>query len=66
MKRDGWKGTTRKGKRVVYTCHERATELADITAQVEGQERFHVHLDVPFPITHQEVEARFAAQLQDD
>jgi hypothetical protein len=48
MRREKWKGTTLKGKRVTYTCHERTAKLADITVQVEGKEHFYVQLDVPF------------------
>jgi len=66
MKPEGWKGTTLKGKQVTYTCHERAPQLADITARVEGKEQFHVQLDVPFPITHEQVEPHFAEELKDD
>jgi hypothetical protein len=66
MKREGWKGKTRKGKEVTYTCHERAPTLADITAHVEGKDHFYVHLDVPFPITHQQAETRFALELNED
>jgi hypothetical protein len=63
MKRDGWKRATLTGKQVTYTSHERSPQSGDITAQVEGQENFHVHLDVAFPITRVEVETRFAAEL---
>ena len=66
MKQEGWKGKTLKGKQVTFTCHETAPRLADITAQVEGKEHFHVHLDVPFPITREEVETRFVAELNDE
>jgi hypothetical protein len=66
MRRDGWKGTTLNGKQVTYTCHERTAKLADITAQVEGKEHFYVQLDAPFPITHEQVEARVASELEDD
>ena len=66
MKRDGWKRTTLKGKQITFTCHQRTPELADITAQVEGTEHFHVLLDVPLPITREEVETRFAAELEND
>jgi hypothetical protein len=66
MKREGWKATTRRGRQVTYTCHERAPKLADITAQVEGKEHFHVQLDVPFPLTREQVESRFASELADD
>lgn len=66
MKQEGWKGRTVKGKQVTYTCHERTTKMADITARVDGEENFHVQLDVPFPITREEVETRFAAELGND
>ena len=66
MKREGWKAATPAGKQVTYTCHERTPESADITAHVEGKERFHVQLDVPFPITREQVETRFAAELRED
>ena len=66
MKREGWKSATRSGKEVTYTCHERSLKLADITAQIVGKEHFHVQLDVPLPITHEEIEKRFAAILESD
>jgi len=66
VKREGWKGKTLKGAQVTYTCHETAAHLADITAQVEGKEHFHVQLDVPFPITRDQVEARFVAELNEE
>ena len=66
MKREGWKRATPAGKQVTYTSHERTPRTGDITAQVEGQERFHVQLDVPFPITREQVETRFAAELRED
>jgi hypothetical protein len=66
MKRDGWNSATRSGTEVTYTCHERTSKLADITAQLVGKEHFHVQLDVPLPISHEEVEKRFAAMLDDD
>ena len=66
MKRDGWKRATPAGKQVTYTCQERTPHSADITAQVEGTERFHVQLDVPLPITREQVETRFAGDLPED
>jgi len=66
MKREGWKVATPAGKQVTYTCHERTSTSADITAHIEGKERFLVHLDVPFPITREQVETRFAAELKED
>ena len=66
MKREGWKSATRTGKEVTYTCHERSPQSADITAQVLGEEYFHVQLDVPLPITHEQIEKRFAAVLERD
>jgi hypothetical protein len=66
VKREGWKRATPSGKHVTYTCHQRTHQTADITAQVEGKERFHVQLDVPLPITREEVETRFAAELRED
>jgi hypothetical protein len=66
VKREGWKGTTPNGRQVTYTCHERTPQSADITARIEGKEDFHVQLDVPFPITQEQVEARFAAELEKD
>jgi hypothetical protein len=41
-------------------------KLADITAQIVGKEHFYVQLDVPLPITHEEVEKHFAAMLKND
>jgi len=64
MMREGWKGTSIGGKQVTYVCQERTATLADITAQVDGEEQFHIELDVPLPITRAQVEARFAAKLQ--
>lgn len=66
MKREGWKSATRSGKQVTYTCQERTPKLADITAQIAGKEHFHVQLDVPLPISHEEVEKRFATMLEDE
>jgi hypothetical protein len=66
MKQEGWKGKTVKGRQVTYTCHERTAELADITAKVDGEENFHVQLNVPFPITREEVETRFVSRLEND
>jgi hypothetical protein len=66
MKQQGWKGITPKGKQVTYTCHERTAGLADITAQVAGKESFQVHLDVPLPISREQVENRFATELNED
>jgi hypothetical protein len=66
MMRDGWKGTTVAGRQVIYVCQERTATSADITAKVEGEENFHVQLDVPRPITRAQVEARFAALLQNE
>jgi hypothetical protein len=66
MKRDTWKGKTRKGKQVTYTYHERTAEMADITAKVEGEENFRVQLDIPLPVNRAEVETRFAAELANE
>jgi hypothetical protein len=66
MKPEGWTSATRKGRKVTYTCHQRTPQLADITAQVVGKEHFHVQLDVPLPVTHEQVEKRFAATLEED
>ena len=66
MKQQGWKGITPKGKQVIYTCHERTPTLADITAHVDGKERFQVQLDVPLPISRDQVERRFAAELEEE
>ena len=66
MKRDGWKRATPAGKQVTYTCQQRTPLSVDITAQVEGTERFHVQLDVPWPISREQVETRFARDLRDD
>ena len=66
MKRRGWKSATCNGKEVTYTCHERSSKSADITAQIVGAEHFHVQLDVPLPITREEIEERFAAVLESD
>ena len=66
MKREEWKAATPARRQVTYTCHERTTKSGDITAQVAGKESFHVHLDVPFPMTRQQVETLFAAELLED
>jgi hypothetical protein len=66
MKREGWSSATRSGKQVTYTCHHRTAKLADITAQIAGKEHFHVQLDVPLPISHEEVEKRFVSMLEED
>jgi hypothetical protein len=66
MKREGWRRATPAGKQITYTYQQRTPQSADITAQVEGKERFHVQLDVPFPITRGQVETRFAAALKED
>lgn len=66
MRGDTWKGKTLKGKQVIYTYHERTAEMADITAKVDGEENFHVQLDVRLPINREEVETRFAAELKND
>jgi hypothetical protein len=66
MKQEGWTSETSKGKKIAYTCHERTPQLADITAQIVGKGNFHVQLDVPLPITRDQVEKRFATKLEDD
>jgi hypothetical protein len=66
MKQDTWKGKTLKGRQVIYTYHERTAEMADITAKVEGEENFHVQLDIRLPVNRVEVETRFAAELAKD
>jgi hypothetical protein len=48
------------GKQVIYIYHERTAEMADIT----GEEKLHVQLDVRLPINREEVETRFAAELE--
>jgi hypothetical protein len=66
MKPEGWTSATRLGQKVIYTCHERTPKSVDITAQVVGRKHFHVQLDVPLPMTHEQVEKRFAAMLEED
>jgi hypothetical protein len=66
MKQQGWISETSKGKKIAYTYHERTPQLADITAQIVGKENFHVQLDVPLPITREQVEKRFGTKLEDD
>jgi hypothetical protein len=66
MQRDTWKAKTVKGKQVIYIYHERTAEMADITAKVNGEEKLHVQLDVRLPINREEVETRFAAELEND
>lgn len=64
MGREVWKKMTVKGRQVTYTCHEQASELVDITAKIDGEEDFHILLDVPTPITREEIETKFAAMLE--
>jgi hypothetical protein len=66
MAREVWKKATIKGKQVTYTCHAQTAKLVDITARIDGEENFHIHLDIPAPITREQVETRFAAELEND
>jgi hypothetical protein len=66
MKRDTWKGGTLKDKQVTYTYRERTAEIADITAKVDREEKLHVQLDVRLLINREEVETRFATELEND
>jgi hypothetical protein len=40
--------------------------MADMTAEVDGDKKFHVRLDARLPINREEVETRFAAELEND
>lgn len=64
MGRQVWKKATAKGQQVTYTCHEQTSKTVDISAKIDGEENFHILLDVPTPITHEQVENRFAAMLE--